>query len=59
MEKKMRGAAERLNLKIVKEFFFCYKERNFQMMRSNLHYELTGDDLMEHVRECIHGKGGL
>ena len=52
----MRGAAERLNLKIVKEFFFCYKERNFQMMRSNLHYELTDDDLMEHIRDYIQSR---
>ena len=52
----MRGVAERLNLKIVKEFFFCYKERNFQMMRSNLHYELTDDDLMEYIRDYIQSR---
>lgn len=49
----MRGSVERLSLKTVKEFFFCYKERNFQMMCSNLHYELTDDDLMEHIRDYI------
>ena len=40
----MRGDTERLNLKTVKEFFFYYRERNFEMMIRNLHYELTDDD---------------
>lgn len=49
----MRGDTERLNLKTVKEFFFYYKERNFEMMIRNLHYELTDDDLMENIRDYI------
>lgn len=52
----MRGDTERLNLKTVKEFFFCYKERNFQMMRSNLYYELTYDNLMENIGEYIQNR---
>lgn len=52
----MRGDVERLSLKTVKEFFFCYKERNFQIMRSNWHYELTDDDLMEYIRDYIQSR---
>ena len=52
----MRGECERLSLKTVKEYFFCYKERKFQMMRSNYCYELADDNLMDHIREYIQAR---
>ena len=52
----MRGTTERLSLKTVKEYFFCYKERKFQMMRSNYCYELADDNLMDHIREYIQAR---
>lgn len=52
----MRGQIEKECLFKVKEFFFCYKERNFQMMRSCQHYELKDDNLMENIRFYIENR---
>ncbi|MBE5741511.1 MAG: hypothetical protein E7351_03195 [Clostridiales bacterium] len=49
----MRGDSERECLKEVKEFFFCYKERNFQMMLSNRYYQLRDDDMMFNIKDYI------
>lgn len=50
----MRGDVERNCLKEVKEFFFCYKERNLQMMLSNRYYQLRDDDMMFNINDYIH-----
>ena len=50
----MRGDSERECLKEVKEFFFCYKERNLQMMLSNRYYQLRDDDMMFNINDYIH-----
>jgi hypothetical protein len=52
----MRGQIEKECLSKVKEFFFCYKERNLEMMLSNSYYELKDDNLLDNISLYIQSR---
>ena len=52
----MKGDVERKSFNTVKEFFFCYKERNLEMMLSNLYYELKDVNLLGNISLYIQSR---
>ena len=49
----MRGDREKASLNRVKEYLFCHKEKQFDLMMSPYYYEINDDDVLENIREYI------
>ncbi len=49
----MRGDREKASLNRVKEYLFCHKEKQFNLMMSPYYYEINDDDVLVNIREYI------
>ena len=58
----MRGKRERESLKRVKDYLFCHKEKQLDLLMSPYYYEINDNDVLENIqtyvllrRDCYYG----
>lgn len=49
----MRGVRERESLKRVKDYLFCHKEKQFNLMMSPYYYEINDNDVLKNIETYI------
>ena len=52
----MRGDKERNSLERVKDFLFCHKEKQLDLMMSPYYYEINDNDVMENISQYINAR---